>query len=165
MCLYWQDVVCSAMLSLSILQFALYKLNQPGGESIIKKSSSPQQVSFRNCLISPAYPRDSEMMLAVQINSLNVPFFLTPRQMTASSRLGSIKAMDITPRLSCSTTSVKAAGRLPELLYIIKFAYLNVYRLPAHVTLVNLLPVQAQHVRDAWTTNIHIKQSNLLIHT
>mmetsp|Transcript_15787 Transcript_15787/g.51751 ORF Transcript_15787/g.51751 Transcript_15787/m.51751 type:complete len:240 (-) Transcript_15787:95-814(-) len=56
----------------------------PGGASTIRKSSSPQSTSFTNCLMRA--------------------FFRGPRQTTASSLFGSMKPIDITPRLSCTYT-------------------------------------------------------------
>mmetsp|Transcript_5 Transcript_5/g.17 ORF Transcript_5/g.17 Transcript_5/m.17 type:complete len:298 (+) Transcript_5:1013-1906(+) len=56
----------------------------PGGASTTRKSNSPHSVSFRNCLISP--------------------FFRGPRQITASSGLGSRKPMLITARFSATYT-------------------------------------------------------------
>mmetsp|Transcript_15044 Transcript_15044/g.38482 ORF Transcript_15044/g.38482 Transcript_15044/m.38482 type:complete len:284 (+) Transcript_15044:430-1281(+) len=61
----------------------------PGGESMTKKSMSPQSTSFKNCLISPV--------------------FLGPLQITASSRLGSINATLITPRFSFTYTGCHPA--------------------------------------------------------
>mmetsp|Transcript_34399 Transcript_34399/g.97450 ORF Transcript_34399/g.97450 Transcript_34399/m.97450 type:complete len:213 (+) Transcript_34399:336-974(+) len=52
----------------------------PGGVSTMRKSCCPQSTSRKNCLTSP--------------------FFRGPLQMTGSSWSGSMKPMDITPRLS-----------------------------------------------------------------
>mmetsp|Transcript_45702 Transcript_45702/g.97411 ORF Transcript_45702/g.97411 Transcript_45702/m.97411 type:complete len:354 (+) Transcript_45702:275-1336(+) len=76
----------------------------PGGVSISRKSSCPHSTSVRNCLISP--------------------FLRGPRQMTASSSLGSMKPMDITPNSTSSSSppsavagAVTYTGDQPEALW------------------------------------------------
>ncbi len=66
----------------------------PGGASTTRYSSSPQSTSFRNCLISP--------------------FFLTPRQITASFLDGIMKPMLITHKESSTHTGCQPEAAWEE---------------------------------------------------
>jgi hypothetical protein len=68
-----------------------------------------------------------------------------------------MKAMDITPRLSCHRPTVIPTVQVESATDNVPSTHLHVDRLPPHVTLMDLLTVQPEHVWYARATYIHVQ--------